>query len=319
MATLQAAKRPQRDVLGQIDRSQPAPAGSSIAAQAAPLNAALADPSLGSPRSYEAGAPLYRRGEQAENVFLLLGGQVRVSERHAGADIVYGAGQVLGAHSLFDEGLHTETVHAVGNVQALLIGAAGLRPALAADNSLLASVLMGLNLQQHKVSALSDQTGGPQADYALLGERTYTGPELQRELLEAKTRPPGEGMSAEQLMCLQLQAGDQLPLAVVRAGQSLGQAGQLGGGAALMIVSGKASARWGGHAVELGQGSVIGLAEALSGQPFAWDYTVSQDLNARQWPIERALQQLERAGPVWRALAGHFCAGIARCQQEALG
>jgi CRP-like cAMP-binding protein len=86
-----------------------------------------------------------------------------------------------------------------------------------------------------------------------------------------------------------------------------------------MIVSGKVSARWGDHAVELGQGSVIGLAEALSGQAFAWDYTALQDLNVRQWPVERALQQLERAAPLWRALAAHFCAGIARRQQEALG
>jgi CRP-like cAMP-binding protein len=86
-----------------------------------------------------------------------------------------------------------------------------------------------------------------------------------------------------------------------------------------MIVSGKVSARWGDHAVELGQGSVIGLAEALSGQPFAWDYTALQDLNVRQWPVERALQQIERAAPLWRALAAHFCAGIARRQQEALG
>ena len=319
MATLQSAKRPQRDVLGQIDRSQPAASSSTLAAQAAPLNAALADPSLGLLRSYEAGAPLYRRGEQAENVFLLLDGQVRVSDRRAGPEIVFGPGQVLGAHSLFDESLHTETVHAVGAVQALLLGAAGLRQTLTAETSFLGPVLMGLNLQQHRVTALCARSDDATAAYALLGERTYTGPELQRELLEAKTRPPGEGMSAEQLMCLQLQAGEQLPLAVVRAGQMLGQAGQLGGGSALMIVSGTVSARWGGHAVELGQGSVIGLAEALSGQAFAWDYVVSQDLNVRQWPVERALQQLQRAGLLWRALVGHFFAGIARCQQEALG
>ena len=76
--------------------------------------------------------------------------------------------------------------------------------------------------------------------------------------------------------------------------------------------------RWGGHEVQLGQGSVIGLAEALSGQAFSWDYRASQDLNVRQWPVERALQQIERAEPVWRALLGHFCMGIALRQREAL-
>lgn len=319
LAALQAARRPQRDVLGQIDSSHPEPASPAAAQQVTTLRAALADSAIGSLRSYEAGAVLFRRGEQAENVFLLLGGQVRVSERHAGPDVVFGPGQVLGAHSLFDASLHAETVHAVGAVQALPLGADGLRQTLAADSTLLASVLMGLTLQQHRISALCGRSDDAAQSYDLLGQRTYTGPELQRELLEAKTRPLGEGLSAEQLMCLRLQALEQLPLAVVRAGQSLGQAGLDNGGSALMIVSGTVSARWGGREADLGQGSVIGLAEALSGQAFAWNYIASQDLNVRQWPVERALQQLQRAGLLWRALVGHFCAGIARCQQEAQG
>jgi CRP-like cAMP-binding protein len=322
LAALESAQRPKRSVLSKMDFSQGEQAAPAAAPQAQTLSAQLADAALGQARNYADGAVLFRRGERAENVFLLLAGQVRVSDRQAGSDATVGPGQVLAAHSLFDGALHTETVHAIGEVQAVLLGSAGLRDKLAPDTSLLASTLMGLSLQQYMVAELSSQAASGQLSpiYSLLGERTYTGPELQRELVEAKTRQAGEGMSVEQLMCFQLQAGEQLPLAVLRGGQALGQAGLAPDVApALMIVSGKVSARWGGHAVELGQGSVIGLAEALSGQAFAWDYTALQDLNVRQWPVERALQHIERADPLWRTLAAHFCAGIARRQQEALG
>lgn len=322
VAALQAAKRPSRGVLDKIDISQPQSAASPAAPQAQNLRSALANADLGQPRSYEDGAVLFRRGEQAENIFLILSGQVQVSQRQAfRVDCNLGPGHVLGAHILFDESMHTETVHALGTVQVLLLGGTGLRQKLATDSSMLTAVLMGLSLQQQMVSELSWQASAGQAvqSYDLLGERTYTGPELQRQLLAAKAQEPGEGMSGEQIMCLHLQAGEQLPLQVVRSGESLGQAGQPSGGSALMIVSGKVRARWGELTVVLGQGAVIGLAEALSAQAFAWDYDVLQDLNARQWPIERALQQLERAEPLWRALAGHLCAGIVKRQQEALG
>jgi hypothetical protein len=83
-----------------------------------------------------------------------------------------------------------------------------------------------------------------------------------------------------------------------------------------MVVSGKARASWGEHSIELGQGAVIGLAEGLSGMPFVWEYTAVQDLNTRVLPIERCLQQLERADTVLRTLASHACAAIMMRQSE---
>jgi hypothetical protein len=68
--------------------------------------------------------------------------------------------------------------------------------------------------------------------------------------------------------------------------------------------------------VELGQGAVIGLAEGLTGQPFVWEYSAVQDLNARVLPIERCLQQLERTEGVLRTMASHACAAIMMHQSQ---
>jgi CRP-like cAMP-binding protein len=320
LAQIKAARRPQREVLSQINTNTPAGVAAATP-QVSQLVAALAGESLGSVRTYEDGAVLYRRAEQSEHLFILLAGQLRVSERlDQGLDCILRPGQVLAEHSLFTESLHTETVHAAGEVRVVLIDSASLRQRLAADTTLLPAVLMGLSLQHHMVRELAWQTAAAQLppSFALMGERTYTGPELQRLLLDAKSPSPAEPLSAEQVMCLQMQAGDQLPLRILRAGEVLGQPGQEQTGLAVMVVSGKVRASWGTHALDLGQGSVIGLAEALAGRPFAWTYTVEQDLNARVVPVERALQQMERSDPMLRALASHACAAIFLRQQEAL-
>ncbi len=321
LAQIKAARRPQREILSQINTSAPAAEAPAPSAQVSHLAAALAGESLGPVRTYEDGAVLYRRGEQSEHLFILLHGQLRVSDRlDQGLDCTLRPGQVLAEHSLFTESLHTETVHAAGEVRVVLINSASLRQRLAADTTLLPAVLMGLSLQHHMVRELAWQAAAAQlpAAFALMGERTYTGPELQRLLLDAKSPTPAERLSAEQLMCLQMQVGEQLPLRVFRRGEILGQPGQEHSGLALMLISGKVRASWGSQSIELGQGSVIGLAEAMAGRSFAWTFTAEQDINARVVPVERALQQIERADPVVRALAAHGCAAIFLRQHEAL-
>jgi hypothetical protein len=66
----------------------------------------------------------------------------------------------------------------------------------------------------------------------------------------------------------------------------------------------------------LGQGSVIGMAEGLTGMPFAWTYAAAQDSDARVLPLDRALARLERADPVLRALASHVCALTLSMQRD---
>ena len=319
-AQLRALQRPKRGSLSQIASSAATDTAPPAAAQAKLLAAALASAALGSAGHYADAEVLFRLGEQAEHLFLVIDGQVSVSQRQdRGQDCTLGPGSVFGAHALFEPGLHHMTVHAQGPVSVVLLAAGPWRDRLAADTGLLPMLLMALNLQQQLVAQLAwQQAAGVLAPaYAVLGDRTYTGPELLRVLLDDKARLPGERMSAEQAMALQLQASDQLPVRVFRAGQSLGGPGQDHPGVAVMVISGKARASWGAHSIELGQGAVIGLAEGLSGLPFVWEYTAEQDLNTRVLPIERCLQQLERTDGVLRALASHACAAIMMRQTEA--
>jgi CRP-like cAMP-binding protein len=319
-AQLRSLQRPKRNVLGQIASNAATAAAPPASAQAQLLGAAIADATLGSAGQYADGQVMFRRGERAEHLFLVIDGQVAVSQRQdQGPDCTLGPGSVFGAHALFEASLHHMTVLAKGPVSVVLLDAGPWRERLAADTGILPVLLMALSLQQQLVTQLAwQQAAGALAPaYAVLGERTYTGPELQRVLLDDKARLPGERMGAEQTMALHLQASDHLPVRAFRSGQSLGAPGQDHPGAAVMVISGKARASWGGLSVELGQGAVIGLAEGLTGMPFEWEYTAIEDLNTRVLPIERCLQQLERADGVLRNLASHACAAIMMRQSQA--
>jgi hypothetical protein len=216
--------------------------------------------------------------------------------------------------------LHAETVVAQGNVQAVLVKSEGLRARLGADTSILPFALMGLAVQQRMFREIARQATGQGIErFSFLGDRPFTGPELQRQIFDAKNPANADRPGVHALMGLQMQASDHLPVRVIRKGESLGRPGEEHSGLAIMVVSGKARAKWREHSVELGQGSLIGLAEGLTGKPYLWEFTAEQDINARVIPIERALQQFDRTDPVLRQWAGHCCAAILMRQQESLG
>lgn len=284
------------------------------------LPAVLATEALGEARTYEDGAVLFRRGERAEHLFMVLYGEVRISQiADGGADRVAGPGQVLGEHAIFDDGVHTESVQAVGQARCALVPAQVLRGMLAGDTSLLPQVMMSLVLQYRMVSSIAGRmaAGIAPPKYEVLGQKTLTGPELHRALVEAKAQEPGQGMNNAQVLCLKLQTTDLMPTRLLRAGMSLGRPGEEHLGLGLMTVNGMAQVRIGEHAVQLGQGCVIGVAEGLTGRDFGWTYVSLQDINARVFPIDRALQRLERADPLMRAVASHLCATILE-QQAAI-
>jgi len=247
---------------------------------------------------------------------------LRVSNLEDGsADRPAGVGQVFGEEALFEDSLHTETLQAVGQARCAVVPVAPLRQHLAADPSLLPPVLMMLVLQYRMMAAIAGRlaAGVAPPKYELMGQRTLTSTELQSALVEARSKPGQGGFFAGQLMCMQLQTAEQLPTKLLRAGMSLGKPGEdehLGLG--VMLVNGKAQARIGEHLVQLGQGAVVGVAEGLTGKPYGWHFSTMQDINARVFPIDRALQRLERADPVLRALASHLCAYILVSQRQGL-
>lgn len=319
-ALLQTTRRPTASIF----RPPPqAPAGGSPVIPAAPqlklLPATVATEGLGEARTYEDGMALFRRGERAEHVFIVLYGEVRVTQMEDGsADRLMGPGHVFGEHALFDEGVHTETVHASGQARCALIPAANLRAVLSPDTSLLPAMMQALILQYRMTAGIAGRikAGIAPPKYEVLGQKTLTGPELHRALVEAKSQTAGSGMNTSQVMCLQLQTLEQMPTRLLRAGMSLGRPAEEHLGLGMLLVNGKAQARIGEHVVQLGQGSVVGVAEGLTGKSFLWNYSTLQDINARVFPIDRALQRIERADATLRALASHLCATILAHQSD---
>jgi len=276
------------------------------------LPAVLAPDSLGVARSYEAGATLYRRGERTEHVFILQQGQLQLTQAQDGSpDRLLGPGTMLGEHGMFEKDVHTESVTAVGQVRCALVRTEQVQAQLAADTSVLPMALMALMLQFRQVSHISASlaAGLPQTQFELMNSKPLTLPQVHRALVEAKSQIPGTGLSLGHYMCLKLQASELLPTRLMRADMPLGSPDDRESqGLGLMLVRGAAQARMGGHSVQLGQGSVIGMAEGLTGQPFGWTFATTQDCDARVFPLDRVLGRLERSDPVLRALASHLCA-----------
>lgn len=293
-----------------------------VAAQVKLLKASLSE-GLGDVHSYEDGSVLYRRGERTEHVFMLLQGQLRLSQQQDGSeDALLGPGHVFAEHGLFEQGVHTESLTAVGQVQCALLPANDLQTLLAADTSLLPHVLMALAMQYRQVLRITQalNAGRAMTQYEVLGHKTLTRPELHRALADAQAQAPGNGPAASQLMCLKLQVTDHLANRLYRAGMSLGgPADKELLGLGLMLVQGQAQLRLGEHELRLGQGSVIGVAEGLTGQAFSWQHAALEDIDARAFPVERALERLERADPVFRALASHLCALVLAEQRDFKG
>ncbi len=321
-ALLQNTRKPTPSIF----RASPqAPAAAAQAVRPAPpqirlLPAMAATEALGDARTYEDGAPLYRLGERGEHIFILLYGQLRVSQQGDGsAERIVGPGEVFGEHALFEEGVHTESLTAVGQARCALVRAADLRKALAADTTLLPHLMMSLVLQYRMVSDITARmaAGLAPTKYELMGQKSLTGSELQRALLENKDASTDEALNKAQRMCLKLQGTELMPTRLLRAGMSLGRPGEEHLGLGTMLVNGRAQIRLGDHLLQLGQGSVVGVAEGLTGQDFSLHYAALQDINARVFPIDRAIQRLDRAEPLLRSLASHLCATIL-AQQAAL-
>jgi len=291
-----------------LDPDQPP----SAAQQVQLLPAVLAAQSLGEARQYEAGSTLYRLGERTEHVFVLQQGQLQLTQAQDGSpDRLLGPGTVLGEHGLFEADVHTESITAVGQVRCAQIRTDPFMAMLAADTSVLPLALMALVLQYRQMAHITASlaAGWPLVQFEVMSSKALSLTELHRALVEAKTQAPGTGLSPAQHICLKLQASELLSTRLMRADMPLGSPDDRESlGMGLMLVQGAALAHLGEHRIHLGQGSVIGLAEGLTGQPFGWTCGTAQDSDARVFPLDRILGRLERCDTVLRALASHLCA-----------
>lgn len=121
--------------------------------------------------------------------------------------------------------------------------------------------------------------------------------------------PSGAALSSEEHLFCRLWASDMMYSQIFQKGECLVQQDQVLS-QAYIIFQGQAVASWNQTQFHLGPGSVIGLAEALSGQPCRWSVTADSILHTRSIPIAQALEDIQRASPGLRNICGVTVARI---------
>jgi CRP-like cAMP-binding protein len=115
-------------------------------------------------REWKAGSSLWRQGTPARDLYLILEGRVRILRTRNGRQYVVHheeAGGTLGEVPLFDGGAYPATAVAASHVRCLVVPAAVLRSAMAADARLADRLLGRLSGRvRHLVGRLHDATVG---------------------------------------------------------------------------------------------------------------------------------------------------------------
>ena len=278
-----------------LPSAEPAPAPvarpQAIKPSTAPVNA-------GETVVYEDGQVLFNKGDAANHLAIITAGSVEVFDPADNRVLAtLGQGASFGEMAILEGGVRGASVRASGEVKCIEIRTEPLRAILKADTGLLVPTVEGLLLQQSMANFLTRQMAKPDAAlvYEILGDENLNSVQMQRKLNEAYANPNSHGLSAEQLTYLKLQATDRLQTSLYRAGRSLGSPTQPPDGEAFVLVEGAVEAHVGGKSIRLRHGSVLGLAEGITGTPFTWSLVALEDVTVKIIPMDRVLRDLERA------------------------
>jgi CRP-like cAMP-binding protein len=249
--------------------------------------------------TYEPGQVLFNKGDAAGHLAIITEGSVEVFDPTDNRVLAtLGAGASFGEMAILEGGVRGASIRAASSVKCIEIRTEPLRAILKADTGLLVPTMEGLLLQQSMANFISRQIGKSEGSlaYEILGDENLNSVQLQRKLNEAYANPNSHGLGAEQLMYLKLQATDRLQTSLYRAGRSLGSPSQPPDGEAFVLVEGAVEARVaGGKSIRLRHGSVLGLAEGITGSPFSWSLVALEDVTVKIIPMDRVLRDLERA------------------------
>ncbi len=269
------------------------------AARPAALKPSKAPINAGETIEYEDGQVLFNQGDQAKHLAIILEGSVEVFDPADNKVLAtLGAGASFGEMAILEGGVRSASVRAAGKIKCIEISTEPLRAILKADTGLLVPAMEGLLLQQSMVNTLNrlvkTATDGPLV-YEILGDQNLNSLQLQRKLNDAYANPTTHGLTAEQLTYLKLQATDRLPISLYRAGRTLCSPQQEHEGDAFVLVEGAVEATLGGRSVRLRHGSILGLAEGITGAPYAWTAIALEDVTVKTISIDKVLRDLERA------------------------
>ncbi len=281
-----------------VQAPAPAPAAAPVARPAA-LKPSKAPINAGETIEYEDGQVLFNKGDQAKHLAIILEGSVEVFDPADNKVLAtLGVGASFGEMAILEGGVRGASVRAAGKIKCIEIRTEPLRAILKADTGLLVPTMEGLLLQQsmaNNLSRLLKQGSDGALGYEIMGDQNMNSVQLQRKLNDAYANPDTHGLNAEQLMYLKLQATARLPTSLYRAGRTLCSPQQEHEGDAFVLVEGAVEATLGGRSVRLGHGSILGLAEGITGAPYAWTSIALEDVTVKTIPMDKVLRDLERA------------------------
>ena len=289
----------------------PAPRPAALAPSKAPINA-------GKTIAYDDGQVLLNKGDPATHLAIIVEGSVEVFDPADNKVLAkLGVGASFGEMAILEGGVRGASVRASGQVKCVEIRTEPLRAILKADTGLLVPTIEGLLLQQSMANnlgrLLASGSDGPLV-YEILGDQNLNSVQLQRKLHEAYANPGQHGLTAEQLMYLKLQATDRLPTSLYRAGRTLCSPAQEHEGDAFVLVEGAIEATLGGRSVRLRHGSILGLAEGITGAPYAWTSVALEDATVKIISMDKVLRDLERANPGIAGIVRYTTARILELQ-----
>lgn len=298
-----------------------APAASAKATLAGPqvIEPTISPEGAGESAEYADGEILFNKGDNAKHLVIVLEGSVEIFDPVGNVSLaVLGAGSSFGEQAILEGGIRDASVKACGKVKCLEINTDAFRTQLIKDTGLLLQTIEGLLLQLSMCNQISKMIETPDADlvYQLLGDESLTSLQLQDKLNDAYNHPETHGLSAEQMMYLKLQSSEKLLSDWIEAGKELGNPTGEYQGSAYVIVEGSVNAKCGDRTIRLGHGSVLGLAEGITGKPFSWTLVANEHLTVKTISIDKVLRGLEHSNPGIKGIVRYTTSRILDLQKS---
>lgn len=313
---------PRRSIFSSAAGAEASAAAAAPVARPPAIKPSTAPVNAGETVEYEDGQVLFNKGDAAGHLAIITEGKVEVFDPADNRVLAtLGKGASFGEMAILEGGVRGASVRAAGPIKCIEIRTEPLRAILKADTGLMVPTIEGLLLQQSMANYLTRLLAKPDANlvYEILGDESLNSVQLQRKLNEAYANPNSHGLSAEQLMYLKLQATDRLQTSLYRAGRSLGSPTQPPDGEAFVLVEGAVEARVGGKSIRLRHGSVLGLAEGITGEPFTWSLIALEDVTVKIIPMDRVLRDLERANSGIGGIVRYTTSRILELQKSLAG
>ena len=116
-------------------------------------------------------------------------------------------------------------------------------------------------------------------------------------------------------MYLKLQSSEKLMSNWFESGKALGSPFSEHLGFAYVIVGGSVEAKCGRRTIRLGRGSLMGLAEGITGAPFSWTLVANEHLTVKSISVDKVLRGLERSNPGIRGIVRYTTYRILELQK----